>query len=187
MAKNNLLSEELNYIGESRTPTHLHLCSYSAKDIQTVTGKELEDILPHMRDEAINWIQIHGLENTGIVRDVCNHFHVDFLTVQDILNSRHLTKIEEHDTYNVVLLKQLSPNEENEYTPQQFCIIQGENFVLTFLEKDTDFFNEINTAINNRDYSLIQGTVLFSAIMFVFCNMLVDVAYMLLNPKVKGA
>ena len=45
----------------------------------------------------------------------------------------------------------------------------------------------INTAINNRDYSLIQGTVLFSAIMFVFCNMLVDVAYMLLNPKVKGA
>lgn len=150
MAKNNLLSEELNYIGESRTPTHLHLCSYSAKDIQTVTGKELEDILPHMRDEAINWIQIHGLENTGIVRDVCNHFHVDFLTVQDILNSRHLTKIEEHDTYNVVLLKQLSPNEENEYTPQQFCIIQGENFVLTFLEKDTDFFNEINTAINNN-------------------------------------
>ncbi len=45
----------------------------------------------------------------------------------------------------------------------------------------------INTAINNRDYSLIQGTVLFSAIMFVFCNMLVDVAYMILNPKVKGA
>ena len=45
----------------------------------------------------------------------------------------------------------------------------------------------INTAINNRDYSLIQGTVLFSAIMFIFCNMLVDVAYMLLNPKVKGA
>lgn len=45
----------------------------------------------------------------------------------------------------------------------------------------------INTAINNRDYSLIQGTVLFSAVMFVFCNMLVDVAYMLLNPKVKGA
>ena len=43
------------------------------------------------------------------------------------------------------------------------------------------------TAINNRDYSLIQGAVLFSAIMFVFCNMLVDIAYMILNPKVKGA
>ncbi len=42
----------------------------------------------------------------------------------------------------------------------------------------------INTAINNRDYSLIQGAVLFIAISFVFCNMLVDIFYMLLNPKV---
>ena len=31
----------------------------------------------------------------------------------------------------------------------------------------------------------IQGAVLFSAIMFVFCNMLVDIAYAILNPKVK--
>lgn len=45
----------------------------------------------------------------------------------------------------------------------------------------------INTGINNRDYALIQGTVLFSAIMFVFCNMLVDIAYAILNPKVKLA
>jgi peptide/nickel transport system permease protein len=44
----------------------------------------------------------------------------------------------------------------------------------------------INTAINNRDYSLIQGAVLFIAIAFVFCNLLVDIAYMLLNPKVKA-
>ena len=43
----------------------------------------------------------------------------------------------------------------------------------------------INTAINNCDYSLILGAVLFSAIMFVFCNMLVDIAYAILNPKVK--
>ena len=31
MAKNNLLSEKLKYIGESETPTHLHLCSYNAE------------------------------------------------------------------------------------------------------------------------------------------------------------
>lgn len=147
MARNNLLSEELNYIGESRTPTHLHLCSYNAKEIQTASGKNLEEIRPYLREDAINWIQVHGLENTETIQELCTCFHVDFLTTQDILNSQHLTKIEEHDTYNVVLLKQLSPNEENEYTPQQFCIVQGENFVLTFLERETDFFNEINTAL----------------------------------------
>lgn len=147
MAKNNLLSEKLNYIGESRTPTHLHLCSYNVGEIQTASGKNLDEILPYLREDAINWIQVHGLENTETIQHLCTYFHIDFLTTQDILNSQHLTKIEEHDTYNVVLLKQLSPNEENEYTPQQFCIVQGENFVLTFLERETDFFNEINTAL----------------------------------------
>jgi peptide/nickel transport system permease protein len=43
----------------------------------------------------------------------------------------------------------------------------------------------IVNAINNRDYALIQGTVLFIAIVFVFVNLLVDVIYMLINPKVN--
>ena len=59
------------------------------------------------------------------MQEVCDFFHIDFLTTQDILNAEHLTKIEEHDTYNVVILKQLSVDEENTYTPQQLCIVQG--------------------------------------------------------------
>jgi peptide/nickel transport system permease protein len=41
----------------------------------------------------------------------------------------------------------------------------------------------IANAINNRDYSLIQGTVMVIAIAFVVVNLLTDVAYMLVNPK----
>jgi peptide/nickel transport system permease protein len=43
----------------------------------------------------------------------------------------------------------------------------------------------IVNAINNRDYALIQGTVLFIAIVFVFVNLLVDLVYMIINPKVN--
>ena len=32
---------------------------------------------------------------------------------------------------------------------QQVCIILGNNYVLTFLEKETDFFDEINAALRN--------------------------------------
>ncbi len=40
-------------------------------------------------------------------------------------------------------------------------------------------------AINNNDFELIQGTVLFMAILYVFVNLLVDIAYLYLNPKVN--
>lgn len=42
----------------------------------------------------------------------------------------------------------------------------------------------IVTAINNRDYVLIQGFVLFVAIVYVVINLLVDIVYTLINPRV---
>lgn len=150
MTKNNLLSEKLNYIGASETPTHLHLCSYNAEEIQTSKGEEPDEILSSIKEGHINWIQVHGLQNTETIHQICRHFDIDFLTIQDILNSKHLTKIEEHETYNVVILKQLSAADRNEFLPQQLCIVQGKEFVLTFAEKETDFFNDINAAIEKN-------------------------------------
>ena len=43
----------------------------------------------------------------------------------------------------------------------------------------------IVNAINNGDYMLIQGVVLFFALVFVVVNLLVDIAYMLINPRVS--
>ncbi len=43
----------------------------------------------------------------------------------------------------------------------------------------------IVSAIDNRDYALIQGVVLFTAVVFVVINLIVDVVYTLINPKVS--
>jgi peptide/nickel transport system permease protein len=45
----------------------------------------------------------------------------------------------------------------------------------------------IANAIFNRDYPVIQGGVLFLAIMFVLVNLLVDISYAILNPRIRLA
>lgn len=42
----------------------------------------------------------------------------------------------------------------------------------------------ISSAIDNRDYALIQATVLVVAIAFVVINLITDITYMIINPKV---
>jgi peptide/nickel transport system permease protein len=42
-------------------------------------------------------------------------------------------------------------------------------------------------AIENRDYPVLQGGILFVAIVVVFVNLLVDISYGLLNPRVRLA
>jgi len=43
----------------------------------------------------------------------------------------------------------------------------------------------LKEAIFNRDYPVLQGGILFLAIVFVFVNLLVDITYALLNPRVR--
>lgn len=40
-------------------------------------------------------------------------------------------------------------------------------------------------AINNNDFEMIQGTVLFMAILYVTVNLIVDIVYLYINPKVS--
>lgn len=98
---------------------------------------------------------MHGLKDTETIREIGSHFEINFLVLQDILNANHPTKIEEHDKYIVLILKLFSPNihkerESDELLQQQVCIILGNHYVLTFLEKETDFFNDVNVALQNN-------------------------------------
>ena len=153
--KNNLLSEKLIYTGDSLTPTHLHLCTYNATEMQESSGDTFQSVKATLDSARINWLQVHGLKDTETIREICAHFEIDFLVLQDILNADHPTKIEEHDKYIVLILKLFYPNthkEENELDEllqQQVCVILGSNYVLTFLEQETDFFDDINAALRN--------------------------------------
>mgnify|MGYP000828126928 CR=1 FL=1 len=42
--KNNLLSEKLIYTGDSLTPTHLHLCTYNATEMQESSGDTFQSV-----------------------------------------------------------------------------------------------------------------------------------------------
>ena len=123
--------------------------------MQENSGDSFQSVKDTLDNARINWLQVHGLKDTEAIREICSHFEIDFLVLQDILNANHPTKIEEHDKYIVLILKLFYPNvhkeedELDELLQQQVCIILGSNYVLTFLEKETDFFDDVNAALRN--------------------------------------
>jgi ABC-type dipeptide/oligopeptide/nickel transport system permease component len=43
----------------------------------------------------------------------------------------------------------------------------------------------LQQAIQDRNYPVIQGGILFIAIIVVFVNLLVDISYALINPRIR--
>jgi peptide/nickel transport system permease protein len=42
-------------------------------------------------------------------------------------------------------------------------------------------------AVFNRDYAVVQGVVICTAIGFILMNLLADILYVLLNPRMRAA
>ena len=40
-------------------------------------------------------------------------------------------------------------------------------------------------AIFNRDYPVLQGGILFLAVVFVLVNLVVDISYAIINPRIR--
>ena len=43
----------------------------------------------------------------------------------------------------------------------------------------------LRDAIFNRDYPVLQGGILFVAIVFVLVNLVVDISYAIINPRIR--
>lgn len=56
--------------------------------MQEVSGVNFQTVANSLNREQINWLQVHGLQNTEVIREICSHFEIDFLILQDISECR---------------------------------------------------------------------------------------------------
>lgn len=151
--RNNLLCEKLTYTGSNTAATRIQLSTYNSKSVEEAEGYSFKEISSKLENKQTNWLQVYGIKDTETIREICEHFEIDYLVLQDILNVNHPTKVEEHENYIVLILKLFHFNEterESEMEQQQLCLIQGPNYVISFLEYDSPFFENISTAIQHN-------------------------------------
>ena len=72
-------------------------------------------------------------------------------------------------------------------TGVQFSFLIGGTVLIEYIFSYPGIGNLAIAAVNQRDLPLIQGLVLTFAVLFILTNLLVDMAYSVLNPKVRQA
>jgi magnesium transporter len=124
----------------------LEIISYDRQNYNRVVTKDVAGIIPQIRKDQVNWVNLDGLSNSVIIEDLQKHFNLHSLLVEDILNDQR-PKAEEYEEYLFVTLKMLYRIDGPEVDYEQISFVLGNNYLLTFQEKEGDLFDAFRERI----------------------------------------
>lgn len=125
----------------------LQLFQYTAGDIVVSDETSVEALLKKVDKNKVNWININGLHDTGIIESIGNHFGIHPLVLEDILHTDHMPKLDDYDNYLFLTLKMLRLNDGKEIGQEHISMILGDYYVITFQEKDGDVFEMVRESL----------------------------------------
>jgi magnesium transporter len=140
----------LIHIGEQRVDeTRITLIDYDEANLQERVLDSIEEAFLLKDLPTVTWINIDGLHQLDIIEKVGRHFNIHPLVLEDIVNTGQRPKTEEFEDLIFVVLKMLHYNEnQEEITSEQFSLVLGPNFLISFQEIQGDVFRTVRERIH---------------------------------------
>jgi len=141
----------LVHVGEKKIEhTKISVIDYNETQHDELVVKTVEECFPFKDSPTVTWINIDGLHDTDVIKNIGNHFGLHSLVQEDILHTGQRPKLENLDDYLFVTLKMLDYDTENEeVNAEQVSLILGPNFVISFQERAGDTFDFVRNRIRN--------------------------------------
>lgn len=100
-------------------------------------------------DSKVTWINISGIHDPMVIRKFGDHFKLHPLVQADIMNTELRPKFQVSEGYLFLLMKMPYFHEEGKLVTEQFSLVVGPNYVLSFQETEGDMFDPIRERIRN--------------------------------------
>jgi magnesium transporter len=150
--KGHIFEKKVEQSGSGAPPSSniiLEMISFNEKSFFRVENIPVEEILDKCDNQSINWINVDGLSNTGLIKKIGHHFNLHYLLLEDILNIDHRPKMDEYEDHLFLTMKMLYRMEGNEIDYEHISFVLGKDFLLSFQEKEGDIFNHLRERIKN--------------------------------------
>ncbi len=136
---------------EGEQKTTIALFDYNEAAFEEKELSSVEESFTYKETESTSWINING-RDIKIIQEINTHFDVHPLVLEDIVNRGQRPKIEDYGSYLFFVLKMISLDQDdnnNEIDSEQIGLILGENFLISFQEKEGDVFDPVRKRIRD--------------------------------------
>ncbi|HSG93382.1 MAG TPA: magnesium/cobalt transporter CorA [Methylotenera sp.] len=148
--KSGLPPGSLVYVGQGDEdvtqlePPKLTLISYDADGMQE-NAIDIAD-LASLNLESSNklWLNVHGIHDVGLIRQIGLVFGLHPLVLEDILNTEQRPKLDEYPKYVFLETRHFYYEKETlSVSSEQISMVLGHHFLLTFQERSTGAFSPV--------------------------------------------
>ena len=135
----------LVHVGERKTEEpEITIVDYDAEHLTERRAHTIDECVPFRDTPTVTWINIAGIHDIEVLRELGECYGIHPLVMEDILNTHQRPKFEEFERYLFIVLKSLSLDPTAaEITAEQVSLIVGPNLLISFEEAPADVFNAV--------------------------------------------
>ena len=118
--------------------------AYNSKDMIecVLTAEELATFKPDAGKKL--WLNIHGVHDADLIKQIGEIFKLHPLVIEDILNTEQRPKLDEYETYLFLETRNFYYEKESmSVSSEQISLVLGRNFIITFQERATGSFEHV--------------------------------------------
>ncbi len=190
-AKRGLSAGSLVFVGEAKMPeVKISVIEYNENSFKTSTFGQIEAVLrrvPAVLANGVTWLNIDGLHDIALIEQVGQHFGIDRLTLEDLLNTTQRPKLDDFESYVFLVVKVLNFNKTTmSLEIEQISFVLGKNFVLSFQELEGDTFNSVRQRLHKSGSLLRRRGADF--LLYALLDTIVDNYFVIteaLNEKIE--
>ena len=141
----------VEYLGPRKTDRMaLRVFEYSADHCQESDAGAIADVLALRDTPHLAWINVDGLHDTEVLRQLGDHFGLHPLVQEDIVNTHQRPKLEDHEGYLFMVCRMITFDEAAaRFSSEQVALVVGPRWLLTFQEQPGDVFDAVRQRIRH--------------------------------------
>src|SRR5438067_9228926 len=101
------------------------LIEYDRAHLEERTIAETEELLPHLDNQRVTWINIDGLGDINILRALGSRFNLHPLALEDVLDISQRAKVELYEGYLFIVVKMLYLDRSKRICGEQVSMFRG--------------------------------------------------------------
>jgi magnesium transporter len=173
----------LEYTGlHKNKEIEMQLFVYSDCTVDEFENGTIANLEKYIDYNKTNWLNIHGLSDVDLLKDVASYFKIDNFMLADILNTTKRTKLEEEKDVLFFNIKSILPSETtDDIKVEQISFLLKKGILISFQEKRSDFFTHIRERI--RTNSGIVRTKKADYLLYILLDAIIGNFYITLEDE----